>query len=59
MIAPSPRLPAWSAIRSPSALGLFERRRLYRQLLGTMSRERATLGELEPAIAHFLKITKS
>lgn len=40
-------------------LGLFERRRAYRQLLATMSRERATVGELEPTIAHFLKVTKS
>jgi hypothetical protein len=40
-------------------LDLFERRRRYRQLLATMSRERARVGELEPAIAHFLKVTKS
>jgi hypothetical protein len=35
------------------------RRREYRQLLATMSRERATAGPLEPAVAHFLKVTKS
>jgi hypothetical protein len=36
-----------------------ERRRQYRLLLATMSRERARVGTLEPAIAHFLKVTKS
>ena len=35
------------------------RRREYRQLLATMSRERATVGTLEPAVTHFLKVTKS
>jgi hypothetical protein len=35
------------------------RRREYRQLLATLSRERATVGPLEPAIGHFLKVTKS
>jgi hypothetical protein len=40
-------------------LDLFERRRQYRQLLATMSRERARVEGLEPAIAHFLKVTKS
>jgi len=36
-----------------------ERRRQYRALLSTMSRERGSVGELAPAIAHFLKVTKS
>ena len=37
----------------------FERRRQYRALLATMSRERTSVGDLEPAVAHFLKVTKS
>ncbi len=36
-----------------------ERRRQYRELLATMSRERATVGALAPAVGHFLKVTKS
>jgi hypothetical protein len=35
------------------------RRCEYRQLLATMSRERAAVGTLEPAVGHFLKVTKS
>lgn len=42
-----------------TALSVFERRRQYRALLLTMSRERASVGELEPAVAHFLKVTRS
>jgi hypothetical protein len=42
-----------------TALNGFERRRQYRALLATMSRERASVGELEEAVAHFLKVTKS
>jgi hypothetical protein len=42
-----------------TAMNVFERRRQYRALLATMSRERASVGELEPAVAHFLKVTKS
>jgi len=42
-----------------TALSVFERRREYRALLATMSRERASVGELEPAVAQFLKVTKS
>jgi hypothetical protein len=42
-----------------TALSVFERRRQYRALLATMSRERASVGELEPAVAHFLKVTRS
>jgi hypothetical protein len=41
------------------ALSVFERRRQYRALLLTMSRERASVGELEPSVPHFLKVTKS
>jgi len=65
--------PLWPAIRTAyawvheaahllerEAAGSVEARRYeYRQLLATMSRERASLGPLEPAIAHFLKVTKS
>jgi hypothetical protein len=40
-------------------MNVFERRRQYRALLATMSRERASVGALEPAVAHFLKVTKS
>jgi len=40
-------------------VSVFERRRQYRALLGTMSRERARVGDLEPAVAHFRKVTKS
>jgi hypothetical protein len=40
-------------------LGVEERRRQYRALLATMARERTTVGPLEPAIRHFLKVTKS
>jgi hypothetical protein len=42
-----------------TALSVFERRQQYRALLLRMSRERASVGELEPAVAHFLKVTKS
>lgn len=42
-----------------TALNLFERRRSYRDLLARMSRERASVGELEPAIGTFLKVTKN
>jgi hypothetical protein len=42
-----------------TAMTVFERRRQYRALLATMSRERASVGEWEPAVAHFLKVTKS
>jgi hypothetical protein len=42
-----------------TAPGVEARRREYRQLLATMSRERASVGPLEPAIGHFLKVTKS
>src|SRR5215210_1704806 len=34
-------------------------RRDYRQLLAEMAREGATVGPLAPAVAHFLKVTKS
>lgn len=40
-------------------MNVFERRRAYRALLTRMSRERASVGDLEPAVAHFLKVTKS
>ena len=42
-----------------TVLNVFERRQQYRALLSTMSRERASVGELEPAVVHFLKVTKS
>jgi hypothetical protein len=42
-----------------TAMNVFERRRQYRTLLATMSRERASVGDLEGAVAHFLKVTKS
>jgi hypothetical protein len=42
-----------------TTLSVFERRRQYRALLATMSRERGSVGELEPVVAHFLKVTKS
>lgn len=42
-----------------AAAAVEERRRRYRLLLATMSRERASVGALEPTIAHFLKVTKS
>ena len=42
-----------------TALSVFERRRPYRGLRLTMSRERASVGALEPAVAHFLKGTRS
>jgi hypothetical protein len=42
-----------------TALNVFERRRQYRALLAQMSRERASVEELEPAVAHFLKVTQS
>lgn len=42
-----------------TTLNVFERRQQYRALLARMSRERASVGELEPAVAHFLKVTKS
>ena len=35
------------------------RRRAYRELLATMSRERESAGPLAPAVAHFLKVTHS
>lgn len=40
-------------------MSLFERRCQYRALLSRMSRERASVGELEPSVAHFLKVTRS
>jgi hypothetical protein len=42
-----------------TALSVFERRQQYRALLATMARQRASVGELEPAVTHFLKVTKS
>ena len=42
-----------------AAASVEARRREYRQLLATMSRERATVGPLAPAVGHFLKVTKS
>ena len=42
-----------------AAASVEARRCEYRQLLATLSRERATVGPLEPAIGHFLKVTKS
>jgi hypothetical protein len=46
-------------LEEETALSVFERRRQYRALLLTMSRERASVGELEPAVAHFRKVTRS
>jgi hypothetical protein len=42
-----------------TTLNVFERRRAYRALLARISRERASVGKLEPGVAHFLKVTKS
>jgi hypothetical protein len=46
-------------LENPAGQRVEELRRQYRELLAQMSRERATVGELEPAIAQFLKVTKS
>jgi hypothetical protein len=36
-----------------------ERRQEYQELLRTMEAEQASVGELEPAISHFVKVTRS
>ncbi len=46
-------------LENPAGQRVEELRREYRELLAQMSRERAAVGELEPAIAQFLKVTKS
>lgn len=46
-------------LHTAEPLSVEERRRRYRDLLATMSRERSSLGELAPAVGHFLKVTKS
>ncbi len=46
-------------LENPAGQRVEALRRQYRELWAQMSRERAAVGELEPAIAHFLKVTKS
>jgi hypothetical protein len=46
-------------LANESGLDLLALRRAYRTLLAEMARERAALGDLAPAVGHFLKVTRS
>lgn len=46
-------------LNNDAGLSVFELRRTYRRLLGEMCRQRSGLQALAPAVAHFLKVTRS
>lgn len=46
-------------LNNEAGLSLFDLRRAYRCLLREMACQRATVGSLAPAVAHFLKVTRS
>jgi hypothetical protein len=46
-------------LANAAGLDLLDLRRAYRTLLAEMARGRAALGDLAPAVSHFLKVTRS